>query len=97
MEEIAGVLWERYKIFHMVPIQRCYFCEDLRIFCNREYTMSFEGLREAWILSVVDYSPRKGMRSYSKFYNQDRFHQTLDSETPNMQYESFQIDYATAS
>ena len=42
-------------------------------------------------------SLRKGVGAYFRFYDQDRFHQSLDYETPNMRYESFQYDYSAAS
>ena len=42
-------------------------------------------------------SLKKGIQRYFRFYNQDRFHQALDYETPNMRYESFKRDYAAAS
>ena len=36
-------------------------------------------------------SLKRGLRSYFKFYNQERFHQNLDYETPDQRYESFQV------
>lgn len=36
-------------------------------------------------------SLKRGLRSYFKFYNQERFHQNLDYETPDQRYESFQM------
>ena len=42
-------------------------------------------------------SLKKGVGAYSRFYNQDRFHQSLDYETPNMRYESFKYGYSAAS
>jgi putative transposase len=51
------------------------------------YLQGYEDLR----------SLKKGVGAYFRFYNQDRFHQSLDYETPNMRYESFQKDYAAAS
>jgi putative transposase len=33
---------------------------------------------------------KRGIRSYIRFYNQERFHQSLDYETPNRRYQSFQ-------
>jgi putative transposase len=41
-------------------------------------------------------SLKKGLKKYFKFYNRERFHQSLDYETPNMRYQSFQIKYAAA-
>ncbi len=35
-------------------------------------------------------SLKRGLRSYFQFYNQERFHQHLDYETPNQRYRSFQ-------
>ena len=51
------------------------------------YLQGYEDLR----------SLKKGVGAYFRFYNQDRFHQSLDYETPNMRYESFQEEYAAAS
>ena len=51
------------------------------------YLQGYEDLR----------SLKKGVRKYFRFYNQDRFHQSLDYETPNMRCESFQKGYAAAS
>ncbi|MBK5261027.1 MAG: transposase [Peptostreptococcaceae bacterium] len=42
-------------------------------------------------------SLKKGVIQYFRFYNQDRFHQSLEYETPNMWYESFKRTYAAAS
>ena len=36
-------------------------------------------------------SLKRGLRSYFRFYNQERFHQNLDYETPDQRYESFKI------
>jgi len=33
---------------------------------------------------------KRGLRSYFRFYNQERFHQNLDYKTPDQRYESFQ-------
>ena len=35
-------------------------------------------------------SLKRGLRSYFQFYNQERFHQHLDYETPDQRYRSFQ-------
>ncbi len=51
------------------------------------YLQGYENLR----------SLKKGVMQYFKFYNQDRFHQSHDYETPNMRYESFRKDYAATS
>jgi putative transposase len=51
------------------------------------YLQGYEDLR----------SLKKGVGAYFRFYNQERFHQSLDYETPNMRYESFQEGYAAAS
>lgn len=44
------------------------------------YLQGYEDLR----------SLKKGVGVYFRFYNQERFHQSLDYETLNMRYESFQ-------
>jgi len=36
-------------------------------------------------------SLKRGLRSYFRFYNQERFHQNLDYETLDQRYESFKI------
>jgi putative transposase len=41
-------------------------------------------------------SLKKGLKHYFKFYNQERFHQSLDYETPNMRHRSFQTMNAAA-
>lgn len=51
------------------------------------YLQGYEDLR----------SLKKGVGAYFRFYNQDRFHQSLDYETPNMRYESFQNGCSAAS
>jgi transposase InsO family protein len=33
----------------------------------------------------------RGLALYFDFYNRYRFHQTLDYETPNQRYRSFQV------
>ena len=51
------------------------------------YLQAYEDLR----------SLKKGVGEYFRFYNQDRFHQSLDYETPNMRYESFRkVDIAAS-
>ena len=51
------------------------------------YLQAYENLR----------SLKKGVGEYFRFYNQDRFHQSLDYETPNMRYESFRkVDIAAS-
>jgi putative transposase len=41
-------------------------------------------------------SLKLGLRSYFQFYNQQRFHQNLDYETQDQQYESFQMQVLEA-
>jgi hypothetical protein len=45
------------------------------------YLQGYENLR----------SLKRGLESYFRFYNQYRFHQNLDYETPDQRYESFKI------
>ncbi len=51
------------------------------------YLQGYENLR----------SLKQGIRRYFRFYNRDRFHQSLDYETPNRRYESFQKDQTVAA
>ncbi len=57
------------------------------------------GIGYVYLVAIIDIYSGKVLswKISNGMDNQDRFHQSLDYETPNMRYESFQEGYAVAS